>query len=159
MGRRGPQPKNPDRVQRKNVRTLAAVDGGAMATPDIPNKRWLKVTKDGWVAFWDSDLAGGMRPKDVAALTRLFNARNLHERMARMVDKNPLIAGAAGQAVLNPAANLMTKLQGEIRQLEREFGLTPDAGVRMMGAAASAQRSVDQLVADGDDDMQVIDVG
>lgn len=160
MGRRGPQPKNPAMLQRRNAEPMRVLDGGRMDKPPLPsNVRWLKVTMDGWDAYWDSELSASMRPKDVPALIRLFEMRNQHERMTRIVNKDPLIPGSQGQPVLNPAARLMTQLMAEIRQMEREFGLTPDAGSRLMGTAAKAQRSVADLVAGGDDPLQVIDMG
>jgi P27 family predicted phage terminase small subunit len=117
----------------------------------------LKVTKEGWSAFWASGLAATVTEKDLAALRRLFDQRNMHERFARIVNRSPLIDGSKGQPVLNPLAALMTKLASEVRQMEREFGLTPDAGARMLASTASASRSVEELVR-GDDGLQVIDV-
>ena len=156
MGLRGPMPKHPDRRQRRNVE-LSVVEGGGMVAP-VYGRGWLKVTRAGWDAFWGSPLACSVAEKDVAALTRLFDMRNMYERMARMVAKEPIVVGSRDQLVLNPAARLMTQLMGEVRQLEREFGLTPDSGARMVAVAARASKSVDELVAAGDDELQVIDV-
>jgi P27 family predicted phage terminase small subunit len=122
-----------------------------------PDRTWLKVTKEAWSAFWASDVAVLVAPKDESALLRLFDQRNMYERLRRMVNKRPLIDGSQGQPVLNPAARLMTSLMTEIRHMEREFGLTPDAGARMVVATASATRSVEELVR-GDDDLQIIDM-
>ncbi len=154
MARQGPPPKNPARRQRRNKALTVA--GGA--DPPPPTATWLKVTKEGWSAFWQSGLAETVTGKDLAALHRLFDKRNLHERLYRIVNKNPLIDGSRGQPVINPASALMTATATEIRQLEREFGLTPDAGARMVATAASATRSVEELVRDGDDDLQIITV-
>lgn len=148
VARRGPQPKNPAARQRRNA--VSVVPGGRLDAPE-PDRKWLKVTKDAWEAFWGSDQAGSVREKDLSALFRLFHLRNQHERMRRIVDKEPLIEGSQGQPVLNPAARLQTQLMSEIRQLEREFGLTPDAGARMVQSAASAERSVRDLMKAGDD--------
>jgi P27 family predicted phage terminase small subunit len=127
------------------------------AEPPEPDRTWLKVTKDAHEAFWASDVASLVAAKDESALRRLFDQRNLHQRLYRMVNKYPLIDGPQGRPVLNPAARLMTAIGTEIRQLEREFGLTPDAGARMVTATASATRSVEDLVR-SDTDLQVIDV-
>lgn len=136
---------------------LRSVTGSPIEPPE-PDGRWLKVTKEAWADFWASDVAQAVRPKDLPTLHRLFELRNLYQRTYRIVNKEPLIAGSQGQPVLNPAARLMKDTMGEIRQLEREFGLTPDAGVRMVSQAAQATRSVEELVHYGDDDLQIIDV-
>ncbi len=154
MAGHGPQPKNPAARQRKN--RLLSVAGGVDAP--APNPRWLKVTKDGWSAFWASGLAETVTEKDMSALVRLFDKRNLHEKLYRIVDKNLFIDGSRGQAVINPAMAALNVTATEIRQSEREFGLTPDAGARMVATAATATRSVEELVRSGDDDLQIIDV-
>lgn len=158
MGRRGPQPKNPAERLRRNVdRTLKVIDGEAMDPPPAP-KAWLKQTTEAWDAFWESPVSSAVREKDLDALLRLFWMRNQYERLRRMAHKNPLVEGSQGQPIQNPAHRMAKDLMGEIRQLEREFGLTPDAGARLVQTASTAQKSVDDLMSAALDDFQIVDV-
>ena len=104
-GRKGTKPKDPDRRQRRNAGPRGlTVQPRTEMPPTV--QTWLKVTKDAWEAFWASDAALLVSAKDESALMRLFEQRNLHQRLYRMVNKYPLIDGPQGRPVLNPAARL-----------------------------------------------------
>lgn len=63
--------------------------------------------------------------------------------------------GASGQPVVSPLQKVLVHLDGEIRQLEDRFGLTPLARLRLGIAIGDAARSLDdlnRLMEDSDDD-------
>ena len=144
MGARGPQPKHPSKKAGKSQPVSLTVLSSEVEVPPAP-KGLLKITRDGWEAFWSSDLARAVSPTDLAALERLFRLRDEWERCYRAVRKEPLTVGSQGQIVEHPLSKRMDRMQTEIRQLEDRFGLSPQARARLNVSFVDATRSIDDL--------------
>jgi hypothetical protein len=80
----GPIKKPRERSQRHEQRPeLVVHKGGLVDTPPVP-RGLLKVTIDGWFAFWSSDLARVVDPQtDGMAISRLFTLYDERERAYR----------------------------------------------------------------------------
>lgn len=160
MAQKGPMPKHPSKRQRRNSPQMSVVSGGKMEKPGY-QRQWFKVTREGWDAFWESDVAAAVGPEDLGALRRLFNLRDDHERLSRSARKQPFITGSQGQLVENPAAKRADRIMGEITRLEDKFGLNPAARMRLAVSTADVQRTVSDLTIGmqrDDDPLQIIDV-
>lgn len=95
--------------------------------PPAPVEGWLEVTKQDWVAFWSSGVAGQVdRAVDLAKLIEMFTLHNevrelreervlVENTWRTLLETEPFIAGSKGQDRLNP---LLSQLQGRISQLE-----------------------------------------
>lgn len=150
MGRRGPQPKDPDRRQRRNaeqpVRALQLIEGNALvATHPSAPVAWLKVTRDTWDLFWTTEVAQAVRPSDLPALERLFELRDEVTRLMKAARKERFVTGSMGQVIMNPAYALCDKLRSEIRMLEDRFGLSPSARARLGVEVVRLESSVADL--------------
>lgn len=139
MGGRGPNRKDPDRRQRRNepVSLVPADEEPAEeeflvaeipAPPSAP-ANLLKTTRDRWVAYWSSPVAGLADPvSDLPALERLYRLYDDLERSHRAVRATGhMVEGSKGQTVMNPLLRHMQTEMAEIRQLEDRFGLSPRA--------------------------------
>lgn len=132
MGRRGPLPKDPDKLLGHRRRTPRPV----LAPPvsDIqpePRAEWREETKTAWRAYWSSDMAVLALDVDLPAVTRLFGMYDQHARAMEVVSQALVVRGSTGQIRANPLADLALKLESSIGRLEGELGLTPAARTRM----------------------------
>jgi P27 family predicted phage terminase small subunit len=110
------------------------VDIGAYKKRDIPKLkgRYLKITKEWWEDFWNSDLATAIDHKsDQSAVYRLATLIDERERVYKQAKKDRLVVGSQGQVVLNPLYSAMLKLDAEIRQLEDRIGMNPKSRVSL----------------------------
>ena len=140
----GPPPKHGGRRSSSSSKALELAPAPT-ATPDPP-AGLLKKTRDQWVAFWSSDVAGVVASAtDMPALERLFTLYDERERYSRAVKKSPLVTGSKGQMVLNPLSRQVGALDPEIRQLEDRFGLTPMARLKLGIKLGAARRTLDDL--------------
>ncbi|HET7030359.1 MAG TPA: hypothetical protein VFI34_07595 [Candidatus Limnocylindrales bacterium] len=138
---------------------LTALAGG-LASPPAPPKDLLAATIADWEAFWASEQARLVKPAHVPTLLRLFRIRDQAERFRRAGMRKPLVVGSTGQLVLNPLLKEASDLASKLLPLERDFGLTPKAWVDLGGALGDATRSLADLTAElqgdvedaGDDD-------
>jgi P27 family predicted phage terminase small subunit len=140
-------PKPGDRRQRRNTREIgpvAPVPARFTPVPPAPSGL-LAPTRAAWAAFWASEQASLVMPADHPALLRLFTLLDERERCARAASKRRLIEGSQGQPVLNPLLKHVAALDGEIRQLEDRFGLTPLARLRLGVTFGEAHRSLADL--------------
>ena len=141
----GPAPKHGGRRQRKRAADLALVQPIAREAPPAPSGL-LKRTRERWDAFWRSPLGSVVSPEtDVSALERLFTLYDERERAYRVVRKQRVVIGSTGQPVLHPLARQLCSYDGEIRQLEDRFGLTPMARLRLGVQIGTAARTLDDL--------------
>jgi P27 family predicted phage terminase small subunit len=112
----------------------------------------LKATRDAWAAFWRSPLARIVHPDtDGTALARLFTLYDERDRAYRVVKKRRLVEGSQGQPRANPLFAVMQTLDGEIRQLEDRFGMSPRARL-VLGVTLGDEPTLDDLNADLADD-------
>jgi P27 family predicted phage terminase small subunit len=158
MTRRGPQPKHPDKRQRRNAPTavLTVIDGGGMAAP-APMEGWQPQTIEKWDMFWSSDVAHAVQSSDYPALERLFRLYDLEHRLHEAGAKQPIVVGSQGQPVANPALKQADALRSEIRQLEDRFGLNPSARARLGLDTSKLQASLESLTQRVVDDEQAVD--
>ena len=148
MSSRGPTPKLPERRQRANRRGLGLVVAPLPAPQPLPEppRGLLKPVRDQWAAFWRSPVAAAIdRDSDLAAIRRLWTLYDERERAYRGYRKCRIVAGSTGQPVANPLARVMATLDGEIRNLEDRFGLTPMSRLRLGLTLGEARRSLDEL--------------
>ncbi|MER5912329.1 P27 family phage terminase small subunit [Streptomyces sp. NPDC001982] len=150
MAGRGPTPKDPDRRQRRNAaQDLAVVAEAAVDLPEPPNPPagLLKRTRERWAEYWASPVARLADPvSDLPALERLFVLYDDLERSnATVKRRGHMVTGSQGQAVLNPLLRHIQVTQGEVRQLEDRFGLSPRARLSLNVTLGEAAKSLADL--------------
>lgn len=112
----------------------------------------LKTTREAWLAFWRSPLARVVHPDtDGTALSRLFTLYDERDRAYRVLKRKRLVAGSMGQPRANPLFGVVRELDGEIRQLEDRFGMSPRARL-VLGVTLGDEPTLDDLNAELDDD-------
>lgn len=133
MGRRGPLPKDPEKLLGHRRRTPRANPGSAASTMALPEPRqeWRDETQASWRAYWASDLALVALDVDAPAIARLFAMYDQHARSMEAVSQALVVRGSTGQIRTNPLADHALRLESAIVRLENELGLTPAARVRM----------------------------
>ena len=137
--------------QREHRIRPTVVDIGAYKKRDIPQLkgRYLKITKNWWEDFWNSDLASAVDTKsDQSAVYRLATLIDERERVYKQAKKERLVVGSQGQVVLNPLYSAMLKLDAEIRQLEDRIGMNPKARVSLGISIGQAKKSLSDLNAE-----------
>ncbi|MEU1596194.1 P27 family phage terminase small subunit [Streptomyces sp. NPDC005708] len=163
MAGRGPARKDPERRQRRNAaRDLEVVADPLAAPPEVhvpsPPAGLLKRTRERWAAYWASPVARLADPvSDLPALERLFALYDDLERSnATVKRRGHMVTGSQGQAVLNPLLRHIQVTQGEVRQLEDRFGLSPRARLSLNVTLGEAAKSLADLnsefTAGGEDD-------
>lgn len=148
----GRSAKPPDKRQRRNRRPLQLVKGEAAIQnrPAAP-KGVLRSTANEWRQLWDRPIAAVIQPEHFPALERLFLLKDERRRAYRAIRETTengagrLSLGSQGQAVLNPLIRYIGELDGEIRQLEDRFGLTPRAGYSLGAKFGEAVHSLQDL--------------
>jgi hypothetical protein len=142
----GPSPKHPDDRARRNVKPSLEVLPVAGPPPAAP-ANLVPAVAGPWVDLWASPIASTIAPTDLPALERLFALRDEQARCRDLARADPLVFGAQGQVVANPAAKQALALEPAIAALEDRFALNPKArlalGIRMGQAADAAQRHPD----------------
>ena len=137
--------------QREHRIRPTVVDIGAYKKREIPKLkgRYLKITKNWWEDFWNSDLASAVDTKsDQSAVYRLATLIDERERVYKQAKKERLVVGSQGQVVLNPLYSAMLKLDAEIRQLEDRIGMNPKARVSLGISIGQAKKSLSDLNAE-----------
>ena len=142
-------PRKPD-VRRQDTRTVRAGAGLALvqATAVVPAAPagLLVETRDAWAVFWGSELAARLvLPTDRPAVRRLFTLYDERARALSAYRAERLTTGSTGQLVLSPMAKMIQVCDGEIRQLEDRFGLTPLSRLRLGVTLGEAARSLEEL--------------
>jgi P27 family predicted phage terminase small subunit len=119
------------RVGHRRQPTLTQVPSGTTRVPTAPtgltprvHRLWRILWKSAAASTWDA-------AADLPALTRYF--RNLDRWMGHeeIVRKAPVVRGSKGQLRANPLANRMDALDGSLRAIEEQFGLTPLGRMRL----------------------------
>ena len=159
---KGPQPKHPDKRQRRNTPKLVVVESLHPSAPD----GLLPETEAGWDDYWGSDVARAVSVEDLPALIRLFRLRDEWERARIMIaSSGEVVPGSMGQSVLNPLYRRLDAAGGEIRQLEDRFGANPMSRARLAVSMGELHRTIDDLsrglregTSDDSDPLQIVDV-
>ena len=137
--------------QREHRIRPTVVDIGAYKKRDIPKLkgRYLKITKEWWEDFWNSDIATAIDHKsDQSAVYRLATLIDERERVYKQAKKDRLVVGSQGQVVLNPLYSAMLKLDAEIRQLEDRIGMNPKSRVSLGIQIGGLKKTLADLNAD-----------
>lgn len=122
--------KLPERRQRRNRSDLGVVQPSQLSAP--PPKGALVTTKQAWTELMASDLASAFIDTDIPTLHRLYSLIDERERAYRAVRKQGrMIDGSQGQKVIHPLLKQISVFDGEIRQLEDRYGLSPAARLRL----------------------------
>jgi P27 family predicted phage terminase small subunit len=143
-----PQPKKPvEKRQRRNHADVGMVVREVSSSP-VPqaDQGWREGTVERWVTFWGSPLSRQVEPSDEGAFRRLFRLYDEIDRMWDAVEETGrVVAGSQGQPRPNPLLKQIQEFQGEARQLEDRFGLSPMSRLRLGITFADAQASLDGL--------------
>ena len=96
-----------------------------------------------WLAFWASPLANTMGETDVPGLYRLWELRIQADAFnGTAAREGYMVEGAKGQPAAHPLLAKAQALLAPIAQLEREYGLTPVAKVRLGLSTAKAHKTL-----------------
>ncbi len=163
---KGPQPKHPDKRQRRNKPPTLAVVDAPESPPPPADLKVPEVTVPAWDDYWSGSMAGRIDIGDLPALYRLFRLRDEWEYNQRLLVKStPLVKeGSQGQLIENPLSRINSRLAKEIRQMEDRFGMNPNARAQFAVAMGDLARTMDDLAkgvkpADDDSDpLQIVDV-
>jgi hypothetical protein len=138
------------------------------AAPPEPLKEWRVATRDEWLAFWQSAVAGQVdRDADLPALVELFTLQNeirqvrderveLRRMVRRLWREQPLMTGSMGQERSNPlVSQLLTRL-GQLEsslnwhltqanRLREDFGMGPLKRVRLGWSIAEGMGAAERV--------------
>jgi P27 family predicted phage terminase small subunit len=140
-----PAKTSPDRA--KTTSKLAKTGPNTAKTPmPRPPKGPLAASKRLWTAFWNSPVSHTV---DLAAdryrIERWISTVDEYERINAAFKHTRIVKGSTGQPVLNPLAQYLQQLLGEINKAEAELGLTPLARMRLGIAYGEAKLTALEL--------------
>lgn len=133
MGRRGPLPKDPDKLlghRARGQKPVSEVTAEIVVLPD-PKPEWREDTQEAWRNYWRSDLAALAIHTDAPSISRLFGMYDQYARAMEVVARALVVKGSTGQIRTNPLAEHALRLDAAILRLEGELGLTPASRARM----------------------------
>jgi hypothetical protein len=148
MGQRGPIPKSSEDRQGHRSRDSRLLEVVPPAGFD-PGPAPLDSVAEEWEVFWSSPTAKAIRREHLPVVRRLFELRAHRDALMRVAAEEPLVAGSSGQIRTHPAYSTIATLEGIVRQLENELGLTPRALAALGLTTASATLTVQQINAAG----------
>lgn len=140
---------------RKRPALALVADVVVLGTHEPPADLLPEVRAD-WLAFWRTDFSQLINwDRDKRAFSRLFKLYSLRLRLEAAVamDGVPqiLVEGSQEQRILNPALRHMATVDGEILQLEQQFGLTPRSAAGLGLQIGGLKRTLDDLNRDAND--------
>ncbi len=182
MGERGMLPGDP-RVKgiakhaansrHGNLSVLPAGNPLDQPEPEIPKppRGISRRARQTWDTLWTSSLANAIQETDMPAVHRWIMYVDRWYRVYKALENSDAtVPGSSGQLVLNPLSTELQRLEGAIKQLEGQIGLTPMARARLGLTTAEGHLVAQQLnemvkrddpevveVWDGDD-TEVLDV-
>lgn len=134
MSRAGPQKARSRLVSKSQAdqrRSLTLLPAEQLEVPDPP-ANLLKKARETWAAFWRSDVARAVQPSDHRRLFRWIEAVDQLERLREQLKKQGMFTeGSKGQPRLNPLLSELRYLEGVIDKVEEQFGMTPQARLRL----------------------------
>lgn len=122
-----------DQRQRRGTRAVGDTGGvvvpisAAVSDPPPCPDSWAESTVGEWAEFWRSDVGRIAAETDIPAVRRMFNYRDMSDRLMDAFAEKPTVLGSTRQEKVNPALDKMLKLAPLIAMLEQQFGLTPKA--------------------------------
>jgi hypothetical protein len=117
----------------------------------------VPVVLEEWLAFWRSDFAQLVHwERDHRALERLFKLYSLRVQLEAAIEDDKgvpqvLVVGSREQEILNPALRHMATVDGEILQLEQQFGLTPRSAAALGLSIGGLKKTLDDLNREAND--------
>lgn len=129
-----------------------------LEVPPVPMDLSPKFRRQ-WDDFWKSPVARLTLPSlDTDAVEMLFHLRQERDLLLRRGRKQRLVAGSAGQMVINPLLSHSIAVQREIRAFEDRLGLTPKARLALGALIGDAARNIADANADFEDDTDLGDL-
>lgn len=142
-------PRHARSTERERIASgLSVITGGVAPlsdTPPDPPRGLLASSRASWIAYWTSPVAKIVQAVHVPQLTRLWQLRDERDRCYRQLRKERLVKGSMGQPRRSPLWDAISQLDGEIRQLEDRFGLSPRAWLGLGITLGEAARSLADL--------------
>jgi terminase small subunit-like protein len=155
---RSGRPRKPiDRAQGRRKRPALALVATVAVDERTPPSGLVPVVLENWRAFWRSDFAQLVNwERDHRALGRLFKLYSLRVQLeAAIEDENGvpqvLVVGSRKQEILNPALRHIATVDGEILQLEQQFGMTPRSAAALGMQIGGLKRTLDDLNREAND--------
>jgi hypothetical protein len=155
MAGRGPAPDpSAERSSLSRVKQPDLDLVGPLEIPELPEDlELLPATREWWDAYWISDVAKAVQAdtdaRGVIRLAWLYDERDRVASTLRKLD-SPTAVGSQGQMIIHPLTKYLGQLDGEIRQLEDRFGLSPRARIALGIELTKARRSLADLYKSGD---------
>lgn len=122
-------PRNGQRMQ------FALVQGEKRDAPKPPPNLRADVRKL-WIAYWDDVVSGVVRPSEEMLVRRWIANWNRYKVLLDAADAEPMVRGSMGQLKENPAYGLALKIEGSIREDEKQLGWGPknraDLGIALV---------------------------
>jgi hypothetical protein len=151
------------RADERTGHTPSRPDWGTLVAPDtveVPDadEAWPEAIVERWAAFWATPESTMVSAAKLPGLRRLFDYYADAEVLAVAARKDVMTRGSKGQWRINPAREALDRVNARALELEREYGLTPLAQLRLgatyaQGAAAAALgRQLSLLELDAVDD-------
>lgn len=144
----GPTPK--PRAIRQRAQTharpelVALPPRSELGVPDPPTGL-LKSSRDLWVTYWHSPVASAALAIDLAGLHRWITLEDEWTRASKALRKERTVEGSTGQIRMNPLASYVASLGREIKALQEQFGLNPQARLKLGISTAQARMTAAQL--------------
>ena len=149
---RAGRPRKPvDRAQGRRKRPALALVSTVAVEERTPPVGLLPVVLEEWRAFWRSEFAQLVNwDRDHRALCRLFKLYSLRVQLEAAIDDEKgvpqvLVVGSREQEILNPALRHMATVDGEILQLEQQFGLTPRSAAALGMQIGGLKKTLNDL--------------
>jgi len=139
---RGPRTlKDPTLLRgHRTSRDLVPLDLPADTAPRCPTGL-LPETRKYWRELWGSRVATAWdRASDLPAVTRYIRLLDRWLRYDALVAQTPLVRGSKDQVRPNPLAPRMDAIEGQVRALEEQLGLTPASRLRLGISLVSLDR-------------------
>jgi len=146
MGQRGPLPKASTKAQGHREHSLVVLPGGGAVTkvPRPPQGLSPRLRR-AWRTFWESPVAQVVTDVDMQVVRRLFRLYHQHERAMEALEAAMFVKGSVTTVRVNPALDVVVKLEGLVLRLENELGVTPMARARLGIAVGEAVMTAAEL--------------
>ena len=112
--------------------------------PDAP-RRWLKVTKERWEAYWLSPVAKAAHEVDLDAIETVFDRIDEIRRLKTAGRKERIVRGSKGQPRMNPLLEKAYQLEDSLPKFWAELGLTPKARAALAINVGQAQKTIEDM--------------
>lgn len=129
------------------------VGAAPTATPPRCPQGVLPETRRLWRSLWKSRVSQAWdRESDLPAVVRYVRLLDRWLRYDAMVTQTPLVRGSREQVRPNPLAVRIDAIEGQVRSLEDQLGLTPAARVRLGISLVEARTALERWQDDEEDE-------